>query len=228
MIRRKQARTITGDEYLSTREGIVSCDIEDVLCGDYVYLLDSMDEEDFEYDDTSFDIFREIVCENKVVGFASYMKDDDGLLLMEFYVMPEYRSRGILCEELSSQNNVRIYLPKISLVKALIECGLVAELEDGIAVSEIPLNVSSFDLARNRDGSEFYCHVYDLKGGCVLLLDEPECFNHSMANRSDESRFELEIPSDERLEKARKIVFNHDEKYLKVESEKFMPTIVFV
>ena len=62
MIRRKQAKTITSEEYLSKQtEYILDCDIEDILCGDYVYLLDSMDMEDFEFNDTSFDIFKEIV-----------------------------------------------------------------------------------------------------------------------------------------------------------------------
>ena len=97
MIHRKQAKTITPEEILSQLpKYVVSCDIEDILCKDYVYLLDSMDMENFEYEDTSFDVFKEIVYKNKVVGFVSYFNQDDILVLMESYIMPEYRNNNLL------------------------------------------------------------------------------------------------------------------------------------
>ena len=225
---KSRKKTITKEEFLSKRDGIVSCDIEDVLCGDYVYLLDSMDMEDFEYDDTSFDIFREIVYKNKVVGFASYMREENGLLLMEAYVMPEHRHNNLLCREISNEENLTVYMPKISLVKALIECDMAVELSDGIAVSKIPLNVSSYDLKQPCDGDEYYSHVYDLKNGSVLLLEDPEYPNYSRAKRSDKDKYILgDALSDEHLKKAYEIVCDYDEKYLKVTSKKFKPTIVF-
>lgn len=228
MIRRKQARTITGDEFLS-RNDIVSCDIDDILCADYIYLLDSMDMEDFEYGDTSFDIFREIVFEGKVVGFASYMEDKKGLTLMETYVMPEYRGKGLLCNEISSKNDLKINMPKISLVKALIGCSMADELSDGISVSILPFKVSSYNLKMSGDDDEYYCHVYDLDNGCVLLLENPECFNYSKSTRSDKAKYILDDNiSDDRLMKAYEIVSDYDEKYLKVSSRKFRPTIVFM
>ena len=55
MIHRKQAKTITETEFKSKRKDLVF-DLEYVLCKDYVYILDSMDMEDFDYDDTSIDI----------------------------------------------------------------------------------------------------------------------------------------------------------------------------
>ena len=227
MIRRKQAKTITNEEFLSERKDIFSCDIEDVLCKDYVYILDSMDMEGFEYDDTSFDIFKEIVCESKVVGYVSYMEDEDKLLLMEAYVMPEYRNNNLLYDEISSIDSLAINMPKISLVKALIDCNIATELSDGIVVSEIPFSVSSFDLVKDVEGSEYYSYVYDLKNGCVLLLEKP--FNYSEPNRSDMQKYNLNKDiNDDYLDNAHDIVSEYDRKYLKVSSRTFRPTVVFL
>lgn len=228
MKRRKQAKTITKEEFLSKRNDIFNCDLEDILCAEYVYILDAMDMEDFEYDDTSLDIFREIVHEGKVVGYASYMKEDYGLLLMEFYVMPEYRGNGLLCREISSMDNLSICLPKISMVKALINCDMARELSDGIVVSEIPFNVSSFDLERDADKSEYFSHVYDLKSGCVLLVENPESFNYSSPARTDKLRRKLENVTGDALCKAYKTVSDYDEKYLEVKAAENHPTIVFL
>lgn len=226
---RKQAKIITNEEFLSGRDDISSCDIENVLCGDYVYLLDSMDMEDFEYDDTSFDIFKEIVYENKVVGFVSYMQEENHLLLMEMYVMPEYRNNNLLCREISSNDNVMINMPKTSLVKSLIKCNLACELSDGIVVSEIPFSVSSYDLNGDVEASEYYCHVYDLNNASVLLLEDPSCFNYSRPTRSDKKKHGLKCDiDDEYLSKAREIVCKNNEKYLKVSSGKFRPKVVFL
>ena len=59
MIHRKQAKTITENEFNSKRKDLIF-DLEDILCKDYVYILDSMDMEDYDYDDTSIDIFRNL------------------------------------------------------------------------------------------------------------------------------------------------------------------------
>ena len=229
MIRRKQAKTITSEEFLSKRKDIRSCDIEDVLCGDYVYLLDSMDMEDFEYGDTSFDIFRELVFENKVVGFVSYMEEKNGPLLMEAYVMPEYRNNALLCNEISKMDDLAINKPKISLVKALIDCGIASEVSDGIVASEMPFTVSSYNLKRDDDGYEYQSYVYDLKNGCVLLLESPDTFNHSQPTRSDQAKYDLaDELDDDYLTRAREIISEYDEKYLEVTSIEFRPTIVFL
>ena len=229
MIRRKQAKIITNEEFLSKRNDILSCDIEDVLCKDYVYILDSMDMEDFEYEDTSFDIFKEIVYENKVVGFVSYMEEEDNLLLMEAYVMPEYRNNNLLYNEISSKDNLAINMPKISLVKALIDYNIATELSENIVVSEIPFCVSSFDLNKDVDGIDYYSYVYDLKNGSVLLLETPKSFNYSSPNRSDKKKYNLKNTlNEDYLNKAHKIVSDYDKKYLKVLSREFKPNIVFL
>ena len=232
MIRRKQAKTITQEEFLSKKNNVFSCDIEDILCADYVYILDSMDMEDFEYDDTSFDIFKELVFKNKVVGFVSYMDSKNSLTLMESYVMPEYRNNNLLYDEISSKDNLVINVAKISLVKALIKCSLAIELSDSIVVSKIPFSVSTFDLNNREDAydfTEYLSYVYDLNNGSVLLLENPESFNYSKPRRSDEKKYDLKGDiSDDYLNKAREIVEDYDEKYLKVSNLKSHPTIVFL
>lgn len=218
MIHRNHAKIITRDEFLSQQpNNIVSCDIEDILCKDYVYLLDSMDMEDFEYDDTSFDVFKEIVYKNKVVGFVSYFNQDGILLLMESYIMPEYRKNKLLCDEFVSNTNLALYQPKIDFVKTLIECNKATMLSEGIVVSEILFNTSSFELKKRTDFDQCYSHVYDINKGSILLLDKEAFFNYSLPNRSDMIKYELDINiDDDYLNKAYNIVFNYNEEYLKV------------
>ena len=45
----------------------------------------------------------------------------------------EYMDKNLLCEEITSHDNIKIYNPKIDLVKSLIDCNLAIELSDGIA-----------------------------------------------------------------------------------------------
>ena len=230
MKRRKKAKIITHDEFLSKQQGnFVSCDIEDVLCKDYVYLLDSMDMEDFEYHDTSFDIFKEIVYKNKVVGFVSYMNEGGFLNMMESYIMPEYRDKDLLIEEFKSQKDLTINNPQISIVKSLIEDGLAFELEDGIVVSQIHFNVSSYQMTKKIESSKCYAHVYDLNYGSVLILENPENFNYSKPNFTDPDKIDLKDGlDDEYLKKAYEIVSDYDKKYLKVSYRIIGPTIIFV
>lgn len=218
MIHRKQAKTITPEEILSQLpKYVVSCDIEDILCKDYVYLLDSMDMENFEYEDTSFDVFKEIVYKNKVVGFVSYFNQDDILVLMESYIMPEYRNNNLLCNELASKTNLALHRPKIDFVKTLVECNKATMLSDGVVVSEMLFNTSSFDLKKRTDFGQYYSHVYDIDNGSILLLDKEAFFNYSLPNRSDMINYGLNVDMDyDYLNNAYNIVFNYNEKYLKV------------
>ena len=230
MITRKQAKIITNDEFLAkTENNVFSCDIEDVLCGDYAYLLDSMDREGFEYEDTSFDVFKEIVFKNKVVGFVSYMNERNGSLLMEIYVMSEYRGNNLLYDEISSKDNLKIHNPKISIVKSLIECGMAYELSEGIVISKIPFNALFFQLPSYSFFDNYYSYVYDLNNGSVLFLDKEIFFNCSRPNRCDISKYNLsDIVDEDYLNKVCEIVSNHDEKYLKVSFEKTKFNVVFV
>ena len=59
MIYRKQAKTITENEFKSKRKDLIF-NLEYILCKDYVYILDSMDMEDYDYDDTSIYILRNL------------------------------------------------------------------------------------------------------------------------------------------------------------------------
>ncbi len=230
MKRRKHAKTITYDEFLSKRKDVFDCDIEDVLCKDYVYLLDSMDMEDFEYYDTSFDIFKEIVYKNKVVGFVSYMDEgENGLKLMEAYVMQEYRNNNLLYDEISSVDKLSISQSKISFVKDLIESGIAEELDGGIVVSEIPFNVSSYELKKDFNMGNYYSHVYDLNNGSVLILENAEEVNYSKSNWKDKKKYDLKDSiDDDYLTKAREIVCGYDENYLKVLTVKHKSRFVFV
>ena len=230
MLTRKQAKIITAYEFLAKKEGnIVSCDIEDVLCGDYVYILDSMDMEEFDYEDTSFDVFKEIVFKEKVVGFVSYMDDKNGPLLMEIYVMPEYRGNNLLYEEISSKDNLKIHNPKIGVVKSLINCDMAYELDGGIVISKIPFDALFYQLPKDYSFDSYYSYIYDLNHGSVLFLDKDVFFNCSTPNKCDISRYNLiENIDEDYLNKVCEIVSKHDEKYLKVLTEKVKPNIIFV
>ena len=218
MIHRTQDKTITREEVLSQRpDYAVSCDIEDILCKDYVYLLDSMDMENFEYDDTSFDVFKEIVYKNRVVGFVSYFNQDGILLLMESYIMPEYRNNNLLCNDLASNTNLALYQPKIDFVQNLIECNKDTMLSEGVVISEILFNTSSFNLKKRTDLDQYYSHVYDINNGSILLLDKESFFNYSLPNQSDVEKYGLNVDmDDDYLNKVYNIVFNYNEDYLKV------------
>ena len=217
MIKRSKAKIITDEDYLKTQpKYIVSCDIEDILCKDYVYILDAMDMEDYEYQDSSFNIFKELVFKGKVVGFVSYFEYRDTLCLMEAYVMPEFRGNNIIADEISSVENLIIYNPRIAIVKSLIDSGLAFELTDGIVVSPVAFNVSSFQLVKSHCFDDFYSHVYDLKSGRVLILNKNN-FDYSKPNRNDKINFDLVENLDaDYLNKAYKIVYDYNKSFLKV------------
>lgn len=203
-IRRKKAKEITEKEFTDSQR--YSFDLEEVLCKDYVYILDAMDMEGYDYDDTSTDIFKELVYENKVVGYVTYLITEYGLELIETYVMKEFRGKNIFDElkyQLDKGNKVTIHNPKIALVKSLIKCNLASKISDNIVISQIFFEADRYQLKHKVDSADtFLSFIYDLEKGSVLLMDDDYPLNCTRPNRTDKEKFNLKDDiTDKYLEK---------------------------
>ena len=76
-----------------------------------------------------------------------------------------------------------IHNPRTEILKRLINGNLAKELSDGIIVSKILFNISSFDLKIKVDGmGDYHTHIYDLNHKTALLLEDKSTFNYSTSS----------------------------------------------
>ena len=72
-------------------------DVTDILQNDYEYIYDSIIEENFLLKSNECSLFKELVFDDKVVGFCSYdfSREFITAALNNIYVLPEYRGNGL-------------------------------------------------------------------------------------------------------------------------------------
>ena len=100
-----------------------------ILNEDYPYIMDSIRKENFILKSEKCNLFKELVFDNKVVGFCSYdfSREFMTAALNNIYVLPEFRGNGLFIEELektmAEHNKPSIIEPTRFLIELLIKYG---------------------------------------------------------------------------------------------------------
>lgn len=155
--------------------------VEDLLRQNYPYLLDSINEEGIILKGSQCNLFKELVLDNKVVGFCSYdfSRQFITAALNNIYVIPEFRGKGLFLDELQKTmveyNKPSIVEPTRLVVELLIRYGFAKRISDNIVASSIEFIVAGNNVISNSDyetAEELSTHFYDLNiSACIHFLD---------------------------------------------------------
>ncbi|RAP51209.1 MAG: hypothetical protein BZ138_05725 [Methanosphaera sp. rholeuAM270] len=166
-----------------------------ILEENYAYILESMEEESYIIDETPCNLFRELILEEKVVGFATYIIDMniDSYSLNNIYVLPEYRGNLLFLNEIHSfflrEHEISIFNPNHRIIDILLENGLADYLSKNLVVSAINLDNSASNYKSNiknkklSDKVIYSTNVYDTKISATVLfddLDESICYSKEL------------------------------------------------
>lgn len=125
--------------------------LEWILKNEYDYIYEAlMEERVFSVTDYTPTLFKEIVFEQKVVGFSCYDIGGDGefYILKYIYVLPEYRGNNLLVADLTDTAKsfsdvglkmIGVHMPNRFVMKSLVKRGLAVEINNHLIVSHIPL-----------------------------------------------------------------------------------------
>lgn len=136
--------------------------IEKTLDDNYVYLARAIKKEDYYItpNDSCF-FFKEILYDNEVVGFATYRPsniDDHSLVMQYYYVLPEFRQKGLLEEELDEattlfESSILLEYPTHDMIESLIKHKLARVFEDRFVISRIPFYTPIVPVSAAVDGT---------------------------------------------------------------------------
>ena len=155
-------------------------DLLEILKANYPYICDSIQNEGFVLKYSQCNLFKELVCDRKVVGFCSYDFSREFLTvaLNNIYILPEFRGNHIFLKELENtmieHNKPSIMEPTRLVVELLVKYGFACKLNDNIVVSAIEFVVPGYHVLSNRDyaNEELSTHFYDLEMcSCIHILD---------------------------------------------------------
>ena len=198
--------------YKTDEEGnVFTLPIRTILKENYIYLLRAIDDENFYIveNDTCF-FFKEILYDNEVVGFATYKTtqiNKDVLVMQYFYVLPEYRDKGLLEEEIDEsallfESSIIIEYPTCDMVKDLTKHKLARIFEDRFVISRIPFYVQMFSLENVQKGivREEY-ELEDTKGYLKMshLYDLDLCAVVGLASENVENMYDEENIDEENI-----------------------------
>ncbi|MBQ2654378.1 MAG: SAP domain-containing protein [Bacilli bacterium] len=155
-------------------------DVESILKKDYEYIYVSILNEGFILENRFGDVFKEILFENKVVGFAFYgLNSATNFVLNEIYVLPEFRGNSLFLLEinilLAAGNSLSILQPTKNIVEILIHYGFASKLSENIVASAISFDFKNEDILSNSNGAPddeqiLSSNIYDLDIRSSLLL----------------------------------------------------------
>ena len=155
-------------------------DVESILKKDYEYIYESIQNEGFILENKLGDVFKEILFENKVVGFAFYeLNSATNFVLNEIYILPEFRGNSLFLLEinilLAAGNSLSILQPTKNIVEILVHYGFAHKLSKNIVASAISFDFKNEDILSNSN-EEFdneqimSSNIYDLNIRSSLLL----------------------------------------------------------
>ncbi len=184
--------------FTSEDEKIMTLPIEKMLKENYIYIHRAIKKENFFIapEDSCF-FFKEILYDNEVVGFATYRPsniNNDSLVMQYIYVLPEYRSIGLLEEELDEasvlfESSILIEYPTKDMVESLIKHRLVRVFDDRFAISRIPFFIPMVpiddvksgilreDYKKNEEQYRKLSLIYDLELCAVVGLASDDIEN---------------------------------------------------
>ena len=179
--------------YDSDDEGnIYTLPIMKLIKENYIYLYRAIKEEGYYIapNDSCF-FYKDVVYDNEVVGFTTFKNtsiDKDSLVMQYFYVLPEYRDKIFLTEEIDDastlfESRVMIEYPTKDMAESLIKHRLARVFEGRYLISRLPFLVPMFSLDEVRKGivreefdtTDFKCYnkmslIYDLELCAVVGL----------------------------------------------------------
>lgn len=146
-------------------------DVEDILKKYYDYIYQAICEEGIILKAPECNLFKELVFENKVVGFCSYdfSREFITAALNNIYVLPKFRGNNLFLEELEKtmleHNKPSIVEPTRLVVELLIKYGFAKKVSENIVASSLEFIVPGNHVIANGDydqTQELSTHFYDL------------------------------------------------------------------
>ena len=160
-------------------------DIMPLLNETYPYIIDSIEKENFILKSNKCNLFKELVYENKVIGFCSYdfSREFMTAALNNIYILPEFRGNHLFLEELEKtmkeHNKPSIIEPTRHVVELLIKYGFAKKINENIVASAIEFIVPGEHVLTNNEienEEELSTHYYDLNiCASIHLLDSTKC-----------------------------------------------------
>lgn len=180
-------------------ENIQTLPIKKLIKENYIYIYRSINKENFYIakNDSCF-FFKEILYENEVVGFATYRgsnMDNNSLVMQYIYILPDYRNKGLLVEEIDEatslfESSILIEYPNKFLVETLLKHKLARVFNDRYVISKIPFIIPMVSLEdansgvvreeydmTNKKGYRKLSLIYDLKLCAVVGLSSTDADN---------------------------------------------------
>lgn len=155
-------------------------DVESILKEKYGYIYEAIQNEGFILENNWGDVFKEILFENKVVGFTFYeLNSATNFILNEIYILPEFRGNSLFLLEiniiLASGNSLSILQPTKNIVEILIHYGFAYKLNKNIVASAISFDFKNENVLSNSnegfdDEQIMSSNIYDLDIRSILLL----------------------------------------------------------
>ena len=197
-------------------------DTEEVLDDYYPYIKSSMNEENYSLQHDWCSVFKELIYENKVVGFVTYStKSQERIMLNEYYIMPEFRENKALYKELieilSFTHKFGILEPTRDLVELLIDYSLAKKVTEDIVVSGIDFYIDKFKTESDKRNYVFYednlfSNYYDLGICSTILFNTNEVIYHSLLE-NDLRKYGERKKLDNKYFKNVKELFSKNRKY---------------
>lgn len=160
------------EEYLNSQE---------ILENNYLYILESMQKESFNINNNECSIFNEILYEDKVVGFATYMLIEElgSLALNAIYVLPEFRGNLLFLNEIQRVllSNIKFSLiePSHRLMEILYDNDL-AQMYENILVSPFTIIIPADSVECTEKNIKFQdeflgTNFYDMNLSATIEID---------------------------------------------------------
>ena len=111
-----------------------------ILKENYPYIFDSIKKENIILKSEKCNLFKELVFDNKVVGFCSYdfSREFMTAALNNIYILPEFRGNGLFREELEKtmieHNKPSIMEPTRLIIELLIKYGYAKKINSNIEI----------------------------------------------------------------------------------------------
>ena len=155
---------------------------QSILEDNYYYIVESMEDEEFKLENPQCNLFKELLYEDKVVGFVTYDLENGvgDYSLNEVYILPKYRGNGIFFYEIEdvliSGNTLSIYEPNHMIMQKLVDYDFARYLDDNIIATSISLDLPTDSILVNderfrMDDSLIHAsNLYDMNMSMVIIL----------------------------------------------------------
>ncbi len=198
--------------YTTDDEGnVFALPIEKLIKENYIYLYRAVKEEGYYIapNDSCF-FYKDIVYDNEVVGFTTFKNTNinkDALVMQYFYVLPEYRDKVFLTEEIDEasvlfESSIMIEYPTRDMVQALLKHRLGRVFDERILISRIPFIVPMFSLDDVQKGvvrEQFDTTDYKCYNKMSLVYDMDLCAVVGLASTDEDSLYDENNVDEEQI-----------------------------